>query len=91
MFDLKIDSKELKPSLINEQTLYGIIDKAQRYDKLAMMFKVKEVCCSFCGKSQSAVKTIIAGPGVYICNECVELCDEILRDRKENKEVNRCI
>jgi ClpX C4-type zinc finger protein len=34
--------------------------------------------CSFCGKDNTAVKKMIAGPGVYICNECVGLCDEIL-------------
>jgi len=34
--------------------------------------------CSFCGKDNTAVKKLIAGPGVYICNECVGLCDEIL-------------
>ncbi|MCB9471211.1 MAG: ATP-dependent protease ATP-binding subunit ClpX [Candidatus Obscuribacterales bacterium] len=34
--------------------------------------------CSFCGKSQDQVKKLIAGPGVYICDECVELCNEIL-------------
>jgi DNA-binding NarL/FixJ family response regulator len=36
--------------------------------------------CSFCGKSQKAVEKIIAGPGVYICNECIELCNEILEE-----------
>ena len=36
--------------------------------------------CSFCGKSQDMVKKLIAGPGVYICDECVELCLEILDD-----------
>src|SRR5688572_22046292 len=34
--------------------------------------------CSFCGKSHSEVKKLIAGPGVYICNECVEVCSNIL-------------
>ena len=34
--------------------------------------------CSFCGKSQDQVKKLIAGPEVYICDECVELCNEIL-------------
>ena len=34
--------------------------------------------CSFCGKTQDSVKKIVAGPGVYICNECVELCNEII-------------
>ena len=38
------------------------------------------VRCSFCGKSQDQVKKLIAGPGVYICNECVELCSEIVED-----------
>ena len=36
------------------------------------------VRCSFCGKSQDEVRKIVAGPGVYICNECVELCKEII-------------
>ena len=45
-----------------------------KYDENA---KVK---CSFCGKSQDEVSRIIAGPGVFICNECVELCGEIMDD-----------
>ena len=36
--------------------------------------------CSFCGKSQKQVKKLIAGPGVYICDECIELCNEILEE-----------
>ncbi|KRL36489.1 ATP-dependent protease ATP-binding subunit ClpX [Liquorilactobacillus uvarum DSM 19971] len=36
------------------------------------------VVCSFCGKSQDQVKKIVAGPGVYICNECIDLCKEII-------------
>ena len=36
--------------------------------------------CSFCGKSQKQVKKLIAGPGVYICDECIELCNEIVAD-----------
>src|SRR3954447_17933347 len=34
--------------------------------------------CSFCGKSQRQVKKLIAGPGVYICDECIDLCNEII-------------
>ena len=34
--------------------------------------------CSFCGKSHSEVKKLIAGPGVYICNECIDVCSNIL-------------
>ena len=36
--------------------------------------ETKTICCSFCGKPQDEVYRLIAGPGVYICNECVELC-----------------
>jgi ATP-dependent Clp protease ATP-binding subunit ClpX len=36
--------------------------------------------CSFCGKGQRQVELLIAGPGVAICNECVDLCDEIIAD-----------
>ncbi len=42
--------------------------------------------CSFCGKTQDEVRKLIAGPGVYICDECVALCEEILA---EDEEINR--
>lgn len=42
--------------------------------------------CSFCGKSQKQVKQLIAGPGVYICDECVELCTEIIEERLAESE-----
>jgi len=42
--------------------------------------KEKSVRCSFCGKSQDGVDRIIAGPGVYICNECVKVCTNIIED-----------
>lgn len=42
--------------------------------------KEKSVKCSFCGKSQDGVDRIIAGPGVYICNECVKVCSNIIED-----------
>ena len=45
------------------------------------------VKCSFCGKSQDEVHRVIAGPGVYICNECIELCREILEDDVETAPV----
>ncbi|HJS51354.1 MAG TPA: ATP-dependent Clp protease ATP-binding subunit ClpX [Pyrinomonadaceae bacterium] len=38
------------------------------------------LCCSFCGKSQNDVKKLIAGPGVYVCNECIDICNEIIND-----------
>jgi len=47
---------------------------------------VENVSCSFCGKSQDQVKKIVAGPGVYICNECVDLCKEIMEEEFETTE-----
>ena len=40
----------------------------------------RELRCSFCGKMQNQVQRLIAGPGVCICNECVELCQSVLDD-----------
>ena len=44
----------------------------------------KHLKCSFCGKNQEQVKRLIAGPNVYICDECVELCEEIIREEFED-------
>ncbi len=46
----------------------------------------KELCCSFCGKSQKEVRKLIAGPSVYICDECVELCNEIITEEYERED-----
>lgn len=43
----------------------------------------KQLKCSFCGKTQDQVRRLIAGPGVYICDECIELCSEIISDEFE--------
>ena len=45
--------------------------------------------CSFCGKSQKQVKKLIAGPGVYICDECIDLCNEIIRDELPAQDAAR--
>jgi ATP-dependent Clp protease ATP-binding subunit ClpX len=39
-----------------------------------------DLLCSFCGKSQDEVKKLIAGPSVYICDECIQLCTEIIAE-----------
>lgn len=44
----------------------------------------KQLKCSFCGKNQEQVKRLIAGPGVYICDECIDLCSEIIVDEFED-------
>ena len=41
--------------------------------------------CSFCGKNQKEVKKLIAGPSVYICNECIKLCSEIIEDEEKER------
>lgn len=41
--------------------------------------------CSFCGKSQNEVKKLIAGPSVYICNECIDICNEIINDDEQTE------
>ncbi|NSW91473.1 MAG: ATP-dependent Clp protease ATP-binding subunit ClpX [Firmicutes bacterium] len=43
----------------------------------------KQLKCSFCGKSQDQVRRLVAGPGVYICDECIELCSEIIDEEFE--------
>ena len=40
--------------------------------------------CSFCNKSQHEVKKLVAGPSVYICNECVDLCQDIIKEESGN-------
>lgn len=47
----------------------------------------KQLKCSFCGKNQDQVKRLIAGPGVYICDECIELCSEIIADEFEEPKI----
>jgi ATP-dependent Clp protease ATP-binding subunit ClpX len=42
--------------------------------------------CSFCGKAQEQVRKLVAGPGVYICDECIELCTEIVEEELNNEE-----
>ena len=45
----------------------------------------KLLYCSFCGKSQHEVRKLIAGPSVFVCDECVELCNDIIREELEDK------
>ncbi|MBC8519269.1 MAG: ATP-dependent Clp protease ATP-binding subunit ClpX [Gammaproteobacteria bacterium] len=46
----------------------------------------KLLYCSFCGKSQTEVRKLIAGPSVYVCDECVELCNDIIREEQDEDE-----
>lgn len=47
-----------------------------------------DLLCSFCGKSQDEVKKLIAGPSVYICDECIQLCNEIIAEEYSEEEKN---
>ncbi len=51
----------------------------------------EQLTCSFCGKPQHQVHKLIAGPGVYICDECVELCNEIVDEEQEQQEEHEAI
>src|SRR5215467_4684581 len=51
----------------------------------------KTLYCSFCGKSQHEVRRLIAGPTVYICDECVELCNDFVDDLHDEKELDRLL
>lgn len=48
--------------------------------------KERNLRCSFCGKSQDEVKSLIAGPGVYICDQCIELCQSIVDDMAQEQQ-----
>jgi len=53
--------------------------------------KYSNLFCSFCGKSQDEVKKLIAGPSVYICDECIELCNDIIAEEYEKEDSTRKI
>lgn len=55
---------------------------------MAKFEEKKQLRCSFCGKSQDEVRRLVAGPGVYICDECIELCSEIISEDFEEEEYN---
>jgi ATP-dependent Clp protease ATP-binding subunit ClpX len=51
----------------------------------------KDLRCSFCGKSKDSVKKFISGPSVYICNECISLCNEILAEEEEREQADTVV
>ena len=53
------------------------------------MSQEKHLRCSFCGKSKDSVRKFISGPSVYICNECITLCNEILAEDEEREVARR--
>ncbi|MCL2162923.1 MAG: ATP-dependent Clp protease ATP-binding subunit ClpX [Oscillospiraceae bacterium] len=55
---------------------------------MARLDEKRNLKCSFCGKSQEQVKRLVAGPGVYICDECIELCSEIIEEEFEDSRLD---
>jgi len=49
----------------------------------------KLLYCSFCGKSQHEVKKLIAGPSVFVCDECVDLCNDIIREEMQEETTDK--
>lgn len=73
-----------KKKVINSQSWLAV-------DKRWMLLNFGEgnkgkMKCSFCGKTQEQVRKLVAGPGVYICDECVKLCDEIVEEEVNDNE-----
>jgi len=50
--------------------------------------KKNNLVCSFCDKNQHEVKKLISGPDVFICDECIELCNDIIAENSNNKRQN---
>ena len=48
-----------------------------------------ELICSFCGRMYPEVVTIVAGPAVYICNDCVDLCNEIVKEFRQRRFIDQ--
>ena len=63
-----------------ENELYQIVEKAKKYDELSIIYRDGTLHCSFCGKRQEDVRKIVAGEGSCICNECIEVCAEIISE-----------
>jgi hypothetical protein len=84
MLILKRFRKEVK--MMDEKLLYSICEKAKKYDELAKFNRDFEVHCTFCGKSQSAAKKIITSSKANICDECIELCYEIIHEENTESE-----
>ena len=59
----------------------------QREELAVTATKPTTANCSFCGKPNTEVRKIVAGPGVYICNECVELCNDVIGQVEEDPDV----
>lgn len=70
-----------------ENALHLMFEKAKKYDELVKLNITKKLHCSFCGADQEQVNKLVSGQGVYICDECITLCHEIITG-KHDEEIN---
>ncbi|GGJ48902.1 hypothetical protein GCM10007111_08690 [Virgibacillus kapii] len=68
----------------HEKAFHAVVEKAKKYDSLLWLEKSNILHCSFCGRDQDKVNKLVAGPKVYICNKCIELCVGILEEEQED-------
>jgi len=73
--DKEDEDLEIPSFLRNQEEVHDKKDKSSAY------------YCSFCGKSQHEVKKLIAGPTVFICDECVDLCVDIIKEENRNENI----
>ena len=67
----------MEESLGKQPTFDEVLDHAR---KLAKLRETGQLCCNFCARRQDEVPALMAGPNVYICSQCVELCVDMLRE-----------
>ena len=87
----QLDSSRLLQSFFSTVILLEAnLEKAygERWEELVPKIsqEAEILRCSFCGKSQDEVAKLIASPTLYICNECIDICKEIIEDDKKYKE-----
>src|SRR5450631_1949295 len=74
----------ISPPMCHQGTPGGTLLRKARMSKVTSKDSKDTLHCSFCGKSQHEVRKLIAGPTVYICDECVELCKDIIQEEKSS-------
>ena len=87
-----VDLKKVMKVIAKIQRMEGKEDKEinkllEKWEEVYDDAFKEQLRCSFCNKSQNEVRKLIAGPGVYICDECIELCCEILEEELKKRDV----
>ena len=71
---------------MDANVLYEVVEKAKKYDELLKIQRDSTLHCSFCEKRQEDVRKLVASKNVFICDECVQLCYEIIADEIKSEE-----